>query len=113
MSDKGSKKNFIEKWKLNMKMWGWKLAWLGFPEKNKTSYLLRLKGKTLVLRPALQSNHSSLCGLDRSKNRLKGGSDSQIVSVKKAADGKSLMKSTGPRTDFCGTSRRTQKERLL
>ena len=38
-----------------MKMWGWKLAWLGFPEKNKTSYFLGLRGKTPVLRPALQS----------------------------------------------------------
>ena len=45
----------IRRRELNMKMWSWKLAWLGFPEKNKTSYFLGLRGKTPVLRPALQS----------------------------------------------------------
>ena len=36
----------------------------------------------------LQSKHSSLCGLHRSGDRGGGGPNSQIVSVKRAADGR-------------------------
>ena len=41
-----------------------------------------------MLRPALQSKQSSLCGLHRSGNRGEGGPNGQIVSVKRAADGR-------------------------
>ena len=43
---------------------------------------------TPVLRPALQSKMSSLCGLHRSGNRGGRGPNGQIVSVKKTADGR-------------------------
>ena len=43
---------------------------------------------TPVLRPALQSKQSSLCGLHRSGDRGGGGPNGQIVSVKRAADGR-------------------------
>ena len=39
-------------------------------------------------RPALQSKQSSLCGLHRSGDQGGGGSNGQIVSVKRAADGR-------------------------
>ena len=39
-----------------------------------------------MLRPALQSKQSSLCGLHRSGDRRGGGPNGQIVSVKGAAD---------------------------
>ena len=39
-----------------------------------------------MLRPALQSKQSSLCGLHRSGDREGGGTNSQIVSIKRAAD---------------------------
>ena len=45
----------------------------------------RIERKTPVLRPALQSKQSILCGLRR---RLGRGPNGQIVSLKKAADGK-------------------------
>ena len=45
----------------------------------------RIERKTPVLRPALQSKQSSLCGLHRSEDR---GPNGQIVSVKRAACGR-------------------------
>ena len=39
-----------------------------------------------VLKPALQSNQCSLCGLHRSRNREGEGLDGHIVSIKRAAD---------------------------
>ena len=44
--------------------------------------------KTPVLRLALQSKQSSLCGLHRSGDRGGGRTNGQIVSVKRAADGR-------------------------
>ena len=41
-----------------------------------------------MLRPALQSNQSSSCNLYRSKDRGAKGLNGQIVSTKRAADGK-------------------------
>ena len=48
----------------------------------------RIERKTPVLGPALQLKHSSLCGLHRSGDRGGGGPNSQIVSVKRTADGR-------------------------
>ena len=48
----------------------------------------RIERKTPVLRPALQSKQSSLCGLHRSGDRLGGGPNGQIIRVKRAADGR-------------------------
>ena len=82
----------------------------------------QIERKTPVLRPTLQSKQSSLCGLHRRGDRGGGGPNGQIVSVKRTATkedretGRSLMKrekSTGPRTDPCGTPRCTGKGRLL
>ena len=105
---------------LNKNRWGWRLAWLGSTEKKEVSHLLGLREKEPVLRPALQSNQSSLCGLDRMRNRGGGeGPEGHIVNIKRAADGREARRSlkrekrTGPRTDPCGTPRRTGKERLL
>ena len=48
----------------------------------------RIERKTPVLRPALQSKHSSLCGLHHSGDQGGEGPNDQIVSVKRAADGR-------------------------
>ena len=64
---------------------GWRLAWWGSIEKKEASQLLGLRVKTPVLRPALQSKQSSLCGLHRSRDLGGGGPNGQIVSVKRAA----------------------------
>ena len=48
----------------------------------------RIETKTPVLRPALQSKQSSLCGLHCSGDRGGGGPNGQSVSVKRAADGR-------------------------
>ena len=68
---------------------GWRLAWW------ESSHLLgggltftRIERKTPVLRPVLQSKQSSLCGLHRSGDRGGGGPNGQIISVKRAADGR-------------------------
>ena len=47
----------------------------------------RIERTAPVLRPALQSKQSSLCGLHRSGNGGGGGPNGQIVSVKRAANG--------------------------
>ena len=47
-----------------------------------------MERKTAVLSSALQSKQSSLCGLHRSGDRGRGGPNGQIVSVKRAADGR-------------------------
>ena len=47
-----------------------------------------IERKTPVLRPALQSKQSFLCGLHRCGDRGGGGPNGQIVSVKTAADGR-------------------------
>ena len=83
---------------------------MGFHRKEIGLTFARIERKTPVLRPALQSNQSSLCSIDSSRDR--GGPNDQVVSVKGAADGigqrrrRSLMKrekSTGIRTDPRGT----------
>ena len=48
----------------------------------------RIERKTSILRTALQSNQSFLCNLHHCKDRRGRGSNGQIVSIKKAADGK-------------------------
>ena len=48
----------------------------------------RIERKTPVLRPALQSKQSSLCGLHRSGDRGGEGSNGQTVSIKRTADGR-------------------------
>ena len=82
----------------------------------------QIERKTPVFISALQSKQRSLCGLHGSGDRGRGGPNGQIVSVKRAADGRRQRnrkiidkkeKSTGPTTDLYGTPRRTRKERLL
>ena len=48
----------------------------------------RIEGKTPVLRPALQSYQSSLCGFYRRGDRGGRGPNGEIVSIKRAADGR-------------------------
>ena len=67
---------------------GRRLAWWGSTEKKACLTFARIERKTPVLRPALQSKQSSLCGLHRSGDRGGGGPNGQIVSVKRAADGR-------------------------
>ena len=47
-----------------------------------------IERKTPVLRPALQSSPFSLCGPHRSRDRDGGGPNGQIVSVKRATEGR-------------------------
>ena len=94
---------------------------MGVDQEKRGLTFARIERKTPVLRPALQLKQSSLCGLHRSGDRGRGGPNGQIVTVEGAAEGRRQRgrkiingeKSTGPRTDPCGTPRRTRKERLL
>ena len=61
---------------------------MGIHQKEGGLTFARIERKTPVLRPALQSKQSSLCGLHRSRDRGKGGPNGQIVSVKRTADGR-------------------------
>ena len=73
---------------LNKRTWGWKLAWWGSIEKKRGLTFARIKRKTPILRPALQSNQSSLCDLHRSRDRGGEGSNGQVVSITRTADGR-------------------------
>ena len=75
-----------------------------------------------VLRPVIQSKPCALCGFHRSRDQGGEGTNGQIVSIKRAADGRKQgnrkiidekKKSTGSTTNLCGKPRRTRKERLL
>ena len=71
---------------------GWTLAWWKSTKKKETSHLLGLRGRyspiKTVLKPALQLKQSSLCSLHRRGNRGARRPNGQIISVKRAADGK-------------------------
>ena len=74
------------KWReeLNKKRWGWRSTWEEWG-----LIFSRIGRKTPVFRPALQSKQSSLCGLHRSRDKRRGGgSNNQIVSIKRAVDGR-------------------------
>ena len=47
-----------------------------------------IERRTPVVRPVLQSKQSSLCDLHHSGDREGGGPNGQIVSIKRAADGR-------------------------
>ena len=66
---------------------GCKLAWWETTKKGGLTFA-RIERKTPLLRPPLQSNQSSLCGLHHSGDRGGGGPNGQNVSVKRAADGR-------------------------
>ena len=61
---------------------GWRLAWWGSTEKKESSHLLGLRGRHQY------PDQSSLCGFHRSRNRGGEEPNSQIISVKRAADGR-------------------------
>ena len=81
--------------------------------------ITQIERKTPVPRPGLQLKQSSLCGLHCSGDQGGGETSGQIVSVKRLKEQlteegrearRSLMKSeksTGPRTNPCGTPRQT------
>ena len=73
---------------LNKRRLGWRVAWWGATEKNGGLTLAGYERKTSILRPALQSNQSSMCGLRSSRDRGGGGPNGQIGSIKRAADGR-------------------------
>ena len=66
----------------------WRLAWWVSTEKKEASQISRIERKAPVLRPALQSKQNSLCGFYRSGDQGRGGPNGQIVSIKRAADGR-------------------------
>ena len=61
---------------------------MGIHRKERGLTFARIERKTPILRPALQSKQSSLCGLHHSGNQGGEGPNRQIVSVKIAADGR-------------------------
>ena len=74
-----------------------------------------------MLRPALQSNQSSLCGFHRSGDLGGGGPNGQTFSIKKkkteeggeAGKSSKREKSTEQRMNPCGTPQRTRKKQFL
>ena len=67
---------------------GLEISLVGIHSKEGGLTLAWIERKTPVLRPALQSKQSSLSGLHCSGDRGGGGPNGQIVSLKRAADGR-------------------------
>ena len=97
---------------------GWRSAWWGSTEKKEASRLLGLRGRHQYSDQRSNQNRAPCAASTAVGTEGEGGPNGQIVSIKRAVDGKgreagiSLMKnekSTGPRTDLCGTPRRTGK----
>ena len=63
-------------------MQGWRLAWWRSTEKKEASQLLEWIGRHQY------SDQSSLCSFHRSGDGGRGGPNGQVVSIKRAADGK-------------------------
>ena len=101
---------------------GWRSAWWGSTEKNETSHLFGLRGKHQYSdqrsnrnrAPCVASTSVGTVGEENPMARSSAQRE-QLTEESREAE-RSLMKrekSTGPRTDPCGTPRRTLKERLL
>ena len=72
---------------LSKKRLGRRLPWWRSIKKKEASHLLGFRERQ-VLKPALQSNRSSLYGLHRSMSSRGKGRNGQIVSMKRVADGR-------------------------
>ena len=67
---------------------GLEVSLVGIHREEASLTFARIERKTPVLRSALHPNQSSWCGLHRSGDRGGGGPNGQVVSVKRAADGR-------------------------
>ena len=102
---------------------GLMLAWWGSTEKKEASHLLGLRGRHQCSEQCPNQNRAPRVASTAVGNRGGGGPNGHIVSVKRTVDerrqrrreiiDKKREKSTGPRTDPCGTPRWTRKEWLL
>ena len=107
---------------LNRRRLGWRLAWWGSTEKNQASHFLGLRGRHQYSDQRSNRNGTSCVastavGTEGEEDQMARSSAQreQLTEEDREAGG-SLMKrekSTEPRTDPCGTPRRTLKERLL
>ena len=100
---------------------GWRLAWWGSNEKKEASHLLGLRGRHQYSDQRSNRNRapcvaSTAVGIEREDQMARSSAQREQLTEEGREAGRSLMnreKSTGPRTDPCGTPRRTRKERLL
>ena len=100
---------------------GWRLAWWGSTEKYEASHLLGLRGRHLYSDQRFNQNRapcvaSTAVGTEAEEDQMaKSSAWREQLTEENREAGRSLMreKSTGPRTDPCGTPRRTRKERLM
>ena len=98
---------------LSKRRLGWRLAWWGSTEKNEASHLLGLRGRHQYsdLRSNRNRTHcmaSTAVGTEGEEDQMaKSSAKREQVTEEGREAGRSLMKrekSTGPRTDPCGTS---------
>ena len=101
---------------------GWRLAWWGSTEKKMASHLLGLRGRHQYSDQRSNRNRapcvaSTAVGTEDEEDQMaRSSAQREQVTEEGREAGRSLMKrekSTGPRTDPCGTPRRTRKEWLL
>ena len=83
---------------------GLEVSLMGIHREEEGFISARIKRKTPVLRPAIQSNHISLCSFHSIRDRGRGEPNDQIVRVKKAADGRRSLIKRGKNGSLKNTS---------
>ena len=68
--------------------WGWRLVWWGSTEKKETSHLLALRGRHQYSDQCSSRNRAPCVASTAMEIEVGGGPNGQIVSVKRAADGR-------------------------
>ena len=112
-------KGFKRRRELNKRRWGWRLAWWGSTEENSYSLGLRGRHQYSDQRSNWIGAPCVACTTVRTEGRRTKWPDCQrkesswLKKVEKQGDYWWREKNTGPRTDPCGTPRRTRKEQLL
>ena len=101
---------------------GWRLAWWGSTEKKEASHLLGLRGRHRYSDQRYNRNRApcvtsiAIEAESEEDQMARSSAYREQLTEEGREAGRSLMKrekSTGTRTDPCGTPRRTRKERLL
>ena len=100
----------------NKSRMGWRLAWWGSTEKKEALHLLGLRGRHQCSDQRFNRNRAACVA---STTVGTGGEEDLMARSSYIADGRRhrsreiINEERGPRTDPCGTPRRTRKERLL
>ena len=99
------------RWEFNKRRLGWRLAWWGSTEKKEALHLLGLRGRHQYSDQHSNRNRAP-CVTSTTEDQMARSSEGEQLTEEGREAGRSLLKrekSSGPRTDPCGTCRRTRR----